>query len=130
MKIRFFLNFVRGRGYCKYPAFKEALAYQLLHRSINDKNAVQAKHIRIVGIPVLLHRMVIKVSRNQIRKLDRTEKHDNSFGKLRMKKVGSFQKRKVLLFLQWSTSGATHQKNDVTTGWPIIASQCKFFRIL
>ena len=33
--------------------FKETPTYQLLHSSsINDKNAVQAKHIRKAGIPV------------------------------------------------------------------------------
>ena len=31
--------------------------------SINNKNAVQAKHIRRVGLPVLLHRIVTKLSK-------------------------------------------------------------------
>ena len=83
-----------GHSYCRYTAFKEAPAYQLLHSSINDKNAVQAKHIRKVGIPVLLLCMVIKVSRNKIKKLDRTEKHDSSFGKLRKKKSRFVSKKK------------------------------------
>ena len=42
-----------------------------------DKNAVQAKHIRKVGPQVLLHdlhRIVMKVAQDYIRKMDGTEK--------------------------------------------------------
>ena len=43
-------------SYCRDTVFKETPSYQLLlSSSINDKNAVQAKHIRKVGLPVLLH---------------------------------------------------------------------------
>ena len=65
--------------YRRYTVFKETPTYQLLHSSINAKN-------QKVGLPVLLHRIVMKVSRDQIRKVDRTEKHDSNFGKLRTKK--------------------------------------------
>ena len=111
-----------GHSYCRYTVFKEAPAYQLLHSSINDKNAVQAKHIRIVGIPVLLLRMVIKVSRNQIRKLDRTEKHNSSFGKLRTKKSRFVSKKKGFFFSAIVNVKRSAPEN-VTTGKPIIASQ-------
>ena len=60
VKILLKKKIVCGHSYCRYTVFKQAPAYQLLHSSINDKNAVQAKHIRKVGIPVLLHRTVIK----------------------------------------------------------------------
>ena len=41
---------------CRDTVFKETPSYQLPHSSsINDRNAVQAKHIRKVGLPVLLH---------------------------------------------------------------------------
>ena len=87
-----------GQSYCRCTVFKEAPAYQLLHSSIDDKNVVQAKHIRKVEIPVLLHRIVIKVSRNLIRKLDRMEKHDSSCGKLRTKKSRFVSKTKGFTF--------------------------------
>ena len=56
--------FVRSHGYCRHTAFKETPTYYVLCCSIYDKNAVQAKHIRKVGLPVLLHRIVMKVSRD------------------------------------------------------------------
>ena len=46
---------MRSNSYCRETVFKETPTYQLLHSSINDKNAVQAKHIRKAGLPVLLH---------------------------------------------------------------------------
>ena len=58
----------------------------MLHGSINDNNAVQAKLIREVGLPVLLHRIVMKVSRDKTTKLDKTEMHDSNRGKLCTKK--------------------------------------------
>ena len=57
--------------------------------------AVQAKHIRKVGLSVLLHRIVMKVSRDLIRKLNKTEIHDSNCGKLRTKKSRFVLKIKV-----------------------------------
>ena len=111
-----------GHSYCRSIVFKEAPAYQLLHCSINDENVVQAKHIRKVGIPVLLLRMVIKVSQNKIRKLDRTEKHDSNFGKLRTKKSRLVSKKKGFLFSAMVKVKRSAPEN-VATGRPIIALQ-------
>ena len=67
----------------------------MLNGSIDDKNAVQAKHIRKVGLPVLLHRIVMKVSRDNPTKLNETEIHDSNCGKLRTNKSWFVLKIKV-----------------------------------
>ena len=164
-----------GHSSCRHTAFKETPTYQLHH-----SNADQAKHIK-VGIPVLLHRIVIKVSRNYIKKLDRTEttwqqfrqapheeksvrskkerfhlwfhffcnrqrqaqrtrkvwlpvllhhkksfqdcisklnvteKHDSSFGRLYMKKGGSLKKKRFSFLFQSSMEGGWPPKPPVHT---------------
>ena len=99
VRFDFLKNFLCSHSYCRYFVFKGTPTYQLLHSSINDKIAVQAKHIKKVGIPVLLHRIIIKVSRNYIRKLDRTEKkHDSNFGNLRTKKSQFVSEKKGFVF--------------------------------
>ena len=49
-----------SHSYCRYTAFKETPTSKLFHSNINDKNALQAKHNRKVGLPgsgiVALHR--------------------------------------------------------------------------
>ena len=100
----------------------EAPAYQLLHRSIDDKNVVQAKHIRKVEIPVLLHRMVIKFLEIELESWTERKNKTAVAASSARRKVGSFQRRKISYFLQSSTASSVHQKS-LTTGRPIIASQ-------
>ena len=70
--------------------------------------------------------MAIKVSRNEIRKLDRTEKHNSSFGKLRAKK-SQFVSKKIGFTFSACQPQAQRTGKVLTTGRPIIASQSKFF---
>ena len=113
--------FVRGHSYCRMqihvPYLRKLLTgtYQFLHSSINDKSAVQAKHIKKFGIPVLLHRIVMEVQLNW--KVGQKKNRTAITASSARRKAGSFQKRKVSLFLQWSS--ATHHKS-LTIG--IIAS--------
>ena len=68
------------------PQLRKFLLIKCFSSSSNDKNAVQAKHIRKVGLAVLLHRIVTKVSRDYSKSESWTvqKKHDGNFGKFRI----------------------------------------------
>ena len=76
----------------------------MLHRSINDKNAVHAKHIRKVGYRYCS--IASKFLEIRLENWTKQKKHDSNCDKLRTKKNRFVSKKKGFFFLQSSMEWA------------------------
>ena len=104
-------KFVCSHSYCRDTVNKEIPTYQLLHSSINDKNAVHAKRIKKARLQLLLHiasdASKWKFHEDKLESWTEQKKHSN-FGKLRTKKSRFVSKlRKVSFFPQSPRGGLT-----------------------